>query len=336
MNYRESYGLHASSGILFNHESPRRGETFVTRKITRAVARIKLGLQDKLYLGNLDASRDWGYAPDYVRAMWLMLQQAAPDDYVIGTGEAIPSGSLSSSPSPRRSRLAGVRRRRSALLPPRRSGPPPGRRLQGPPRARLGARGHLPGTRRIMVDADLDDVDSKLQRRWRCPSRGAAVAGARICDGAAAEADRGDRRRRLPGSASWSRRLRERGCRDVFVPRREDTISRSAADIERLFEAAVRRCHSPRRGGGRHRRQPRQSRPLLLRERHHGHPTDRAGRRSGEKSVLGTICAYPKFTPVPFREEDSGTATPRRPTRPTGSPRRCCWSSARPIASSTA
>jgi GDPmannose 4,6-dehydratase len=88
VNYRESYGLHASSGILFNHESPRRGETFVTRKITRAVAHIKHGLQHKLYLGNLDARRDWGYAPDYVRAMWLMLQQEIPDDFAIGTGEA--------------------------------------------------------------------------------------------------------------------------------------------------------------------------------------------------------------------------------------------------------
>ena len=88
VNYRESYGMHASSGILFNHESPRRGETFVTRKITRAVAHIKQGVQKKLFLGNLDARRDWGYAPDYVRAMWLMLQQDAPDDYVIGTGEA--------------------------------------------------------------------------------------------------------------------------------------------------------------------------------------------------------------------------------------------------------
>jgi GDPmannose 4,6-dehydratase len=87
VNYRESYGVHASSGILFNHESPRRGETFVTRKITRAVARIKHGLQHKLFLGNLDARRDWGYAPDYVRAMWLMLQQEKPDDYVIGTEE---------------------------------------------------------------------------------------------------------------------------------------------------------------------------------------------------------------------------------------------------------
>jgi GDPmannose 4,6-dehydratase len=88
VNYRESYGMHASCGILFNHESPRRGETFVTRKITRAVAQIKLGLQDKLFLGNLDARRDWGFAGDYVRAMWLMLQQEVPDDYVIGTGES--------------------------------------------------------------------------------------------------------------------------------------------------------------------------------------------------------------------------------------------------------
>ncbi|MFK5924148.1 MAG: GDP-mannose 4,6-dehydratase [Verrucomicrobiota bacterium] len=87
VNYRESYGLHASSGILFNHESPRRGETFVTRKITRAATRIKLGLQNKLYLGNLDAKRDWGYAKEYAQMMWLMLQQDQPDDYVVATGE---------------------------------------------------------------------------------------------------------------------------------------------------------------------------------------------------------------------------------------------------------
>jgi GDPmannose 4,6-dehydratase len=86
VNYRESYGLFASSGILFNHESPRRGETFVTRKIARAVARIKLGFENKLYLGNLSARRDWGYAPEYVSAMWLMLQQEDPEDYVVGTG----------------------------------------------------------------------------------------------------------------------------------------------------------------------------------------------------------------------------------------------------------
>jgi len=89
VNYRESYGLFACNGILFNHESPRRGETFVTRKITRAATRIKLGLQAKLYLGNLDARRDWGFAGDYVEAMWLMLQQERPDDYVVATGEAL-------------------------------------------------------------------------------------------------------------------------------------------------------------------------------------------------------------------------------------------------------
>ncbi|KAA5603672.1 GDP-mannose 4,6-dehydratase [Blastochloris sulfoviridis] len=87
VNYREAYGMHASNGILFNHESPLRGETFVTRKITRAVAAIKLGRQQTLYLGNLDAKRDWGHAREYVRGMWLMLQQAEPDDYVLATGE---------------------------------------------------------------------------------------------------------------------------------------------------------------------------------------------------------------------------------------------------------
>lgn len=88
VNYRESYGMYVCNGILFNHESPRRGENFVTRKVTRAIARIKRGLQDKLYLGNLEAHRDWGYAPEYVEAMWQMLQQEKPDDYVIATGES--------------------------------------------------------------------------------------------------------------------------------------------------------------------------------------------------------------------------------------------------------
>jgi GDPmannose 4,6-dehydratase len=87
MNYRESYGLHASSGILFNHEGPRRGLEFVTRKITNTAARIKLGIEKELVLGNTDAKRDWGYAGDYVKAMWMMLQQDEPDDYVIATGE---------------------------------------------------------------------------------------------------------------------------------------------------------------------------------------------------------------------------------------------------------
>jgi GDPmannose 4,6-dehydratase len=87
VNYREAYGMHASNGILFNHEGPTRGETFVTRKITRAVAAIELGMQDRLYLGNLDSERDWGHARDYVEGMWMMLQQDEPDDYVLATGE---------------------------------------------------------------------------------------------------------------------------------------------------------------------------------------------------------------------------------------------------------
>jgi GDPmannose 4,6-dehydratase len=90
VNYREAYGMHASNGILFNHESPLRGETFVTRKITRAVAAIKLGKQDKLYLGNIDAKRDWGHAREYVRGMWLMMQQDAAEDYVLATGITTP------------------------------------------------------------------------------------------------------------------------------------------------------------------------------------------------------------------------------------------------------
>jgi GDPmannose 4,6-dehydratase len=101
VNYREAYGMHASNGILFNHESPLRGETFVTRKITRAVAAIKLGFQDKLYLGNLDAKRDWGHAREYVRGMWLMLQQDEPDDYVLATGETTMVRDFVERPSPK-------------------------------------------------------------------------------------------------------------------------------------------------------------------------------------------------------------------------------------------
>jgi GDPmannose 4,6-dehydratase len=88
VNYRESYGIFATNGILFNHESERRGETFVTRKITRGIARIKAGLDQKIYLGNIEARRDWGYAPEYMEAAWMMLQQPNPDDFVIGTGES--------------------------------------------------------------------------------------------------------------------------------------------------------------------------------------------------------------------------------------------------------
>jgi GDP-D-mannose dehydratase len=146
VNYRESYGMHASNGILFNHESPRRGETFVTRKITRAVAHIKAGLQKKLYLGNLDAKRDWGYAKEYVEAMWLMLQQDTPDDYVIATNEThsvrefleVAFGHV-------RARLEAIRRVGRALQSPCGSGPAHRRLQQGEEKAGLGAEDEVRG-----------------------------------------------------------------------------------------------------------------------------------------------------------------------------------------------
>ena len=133
INYREAYGLFACSGILFNHESPRRGESFVTRKVTLGATRIKEGLQKKLVMGNLDAKRDWGFAGDYVRAMWLMLQQDKPDDYVVATGEThsvrelLEAGLLVR--RPRLSRLRRVRPEVHATVGSRRA---PGRRDQGP------------------------------------------------------------------------------------------------------------------------------------------------------------------------------------------------------------
>ena len=158
VNYREAYGMHASNGILFNHELPIRGETFVTRKITRAVAAIERGMQDRLYLGNLDAKRDWGHARDYVEGMWRILQQDEPDDYVLATGET-PHGARirraglpPDRPSPsqwqrRRRRRAGRLPAqparswcdRSALLPADRGRPAARRSCQGARQARLAA-----------------------------------------------------------------------------------------------------------------------------------------------------------------------------------------------------
>ena len=139
VNYREAYDLFACNGILFNHESPRRGETFVTRKITRAVARIAAGQQDKLYLGNLDAVRDWGYAPEYVEGMWRMLQADTPDDYVLATGHADDRARvLRRRLRPRRPRLGAVRRLRPALRAPVGGRRPHRRPEQGQGAARLG------------------------------------------------------------------------------------------------------------------------------------------------------------------------------------------------------
>ena len=148
VNYREGSGMFAANGILFNHESPRRGETFVTRKVTRAVARIRAEQQRKVYLGNLDARRDWGYAPEYVEAMWRILQQDEPDDYAIGTGEshsvrefveeAFAYAGLD---------WQGARRDRLPVLPAHGRERPAGRRAQGEASAGVGAPGRLPRAR---------------------------------------------------------------------------------------------------------------------------------------------------------------------------------------------
>ena len=164
VNYRESYGLHACCGILFNPESPRRGETFVTRKITRAVAQIKLGLQDKLYLGNLDARRDWGFAGDYVEAMWAMLQQDAPGDYVIGTGEShsvrdfVEAAFAHASLDWRRHVCIDERYFRPAEVDDLRADPSKARKVLGwQPRVGFRELVHM------MVDSDVADLERKMR-----------------------------------------------------------------------------------------------------------------------------------------------------------------------------
>jgi len=166
VNYREAYGLSASSGILFNHESPRRGENFVTRKVTRAVARIKAGIQDSLHLGNLDAKRDWGYAPEYVEAMWLMLQQEAPDDFVIATGEAHSVREFCELAFG----LVGLDWERYVVVDPTYFRPADVDILLGDPSKARRVLGWEPRTKfkelvRIMLEADVQQLDDELNGR---------------------------------------------------------------------------------------------------------------------------------------------------------------------------
>jgi hypothetical protein len=153
---------------------PRRGETFVTRKITRAVGRIKMGLQDKVFLGNLDSKRDWGFAGDYVKMMWMMLQQEKPDDYVIATGKTITVREFAELAFVRtRAGLQGLRRVRPALPPPRRGRPAPGRPRQGQAEARLGPHHHGRATRPMMVEHDIELAKREKTLRdagTSCPS----------------------------------------------------------------------------------------------------------------------------------------------------------------------
>jgi GDPmannose 4,6-dehydratase len=174
INHRESYGLFACNGILFNHESPRRGETFVSRKITRAVARIHSGLQDKLYLGNLDAKRDWGYAPEYVEAMWRMMQLDEPDDFVVATGETHTVREFVQSAFD----YAGLDWRKWVEIDPRYFRPTEVDTLLGDASKARRVLGWEPNVKfeqlvRIMVDADMQSLQDQLQGR---PARQASVA----------------------------------------------------------------------------------------------------------------------------------------------------------------
>ena len=166
VNYREAYGMYATNGILFNHESPRRGETFVTRKITRAIARIKAGMQDKLYLGNMDALRDWGYAKEYVEAMWLMLQHDNPEDFVIATGEAHTVREFVELAFAH----ADLDWEKHVEIDPRYFRPAEVEHLRGDPSKAKAALGWEPKTKfedlvRLMVDADITQLEDELSGR---------------------------------------------------------------------------------------------------------------------------------------------------------------------------
>jgi GDPmannose 4,6-dehydratase len=181
VNYREAYGLFICNGILFNHESPRRGETFVTRKVTRAVGRISQGLQDKLYLGNLEAKRDWGFTGDYVEAMWLMLQQKQPDDYVIATGEARSVRDLVELAFA----AVGLDWHRHVEIDPRYFRPTEVDALRGDPTKAGDVLGWQPRVNFAQLVKMMVDHDVELARRERMvkqagfadPTRGAALAG---------------------------------------------------------------------------------------------------------------------------------------------------------------
>ena len=172
MNYRESYGTFAVNGILFNHESPRRGETFVTRKITRSVAAIKHGLEKKLYLGNLDAKRDWGFAGDYIEGMWLMLQQPEPDDYVLATGETHSVREFAELAFA----SAGLDWKRYVEIDPRYFRPAEVDLLLGDAtkaKTKLGWKPKVsfPELVKMMVDADLELIRTKVQGTGSSPPR---------------------------------------------------------------------------------------------------------------------------------------------------------------------
>ncbi len=316
VNYRESYGLFACNGILFNHESPRRGETFVTRKITRALARINAGLQEKLFLGNLDAKRDWGYAPDYVDAMWRMLQQDTPDDYVVATGEMHTVREfLEEAGAHLGHRLGGRRRDRRALLPPGRGRRAPGRPDEGAREARLGADRHVRGARPDHGRRRREGARGRARRAQRPP-----VSRARHPSSGPASGRR-HRRRGLPRHGR-RRDLSALGAEVRVVRSAELDLRDPRAAREALDGGAVVIHLAANVGGiGFNRRNPA---PLVYDNlMMTGNVFEQARQAGVDKLVSAcTVCAYPKFTPVPFSEERCGTATRRSPTRRTAWRRR--------------
>ena len=313
VQYRDAYGIHASNGILFNHESPRRGGTFVTRKVTAAIADILAGKAEHVYLGNLDARRDWGYAQEYVEAMWLMLQQPEPDDYVIATGEMhtvreFVRGRL----RPRRARLGSARPDRRALLPPDRGRRAVRRCVEGRARPRLAARAAVP--------------------RARAPHAGGRSRGGRPRPGASSSPGTvalvttlADRRVMVTGGGGFLGRhvvaRLEAPAREVFVPRSADydlrTPTASSASLADGRPEVVIHLAAVVGGIGANRENPGR---FFYENAIMGIELMERSRLAGvEKFVqIGTVCSYPKFTPVPFREDDLWNGYPEETNAPYG------------------
>ena len=323
VNYREAYGMYVSNGILFNHESPRRGETFVTRKITRAVARIKAGLQEKLYLGNLDAQRDWGYAPglregDAARSS----RSPKPDDWVIATGEMHSVREFCERAfEHRRSRLVrGLRRDRPAVLPAGRGRRPAGRRREGARRARLGAAGVVrrAWSRSWSRPTSLQLADQLAGKVVALQPRGHRMTGARPDPALAGQGRRRHRRRRLSRQAHASRCSTQLGAEVRVVRSSEhDLTDPEAARVAVAGAEVVFHLAANVGGIGYNRNNPA---PLAYDNLMMGANVFEASRAAGVGKLVAacSVCAYPLHTPVPFREETIWDGYPESSNAPYG------------------